>query len=159
MSKEVSNQNNLKKTYEWDKKTNPIEGYVVGYRGMCGQSQGVMEDVSEMLTVVVGCTDGFDSLKDQLREFVLESHKTNMEKVQGALNFSRNKLMERNDALEPMVMALKEETMATMRVLNTRIEELEGELTLYRTFMDSGVSNATLNSKVDVLKPKECAEA
>ncbi|MBA0683592.1 hypothetical protein Goari_025237 [Gossypium aridum] len=70
-----------------------------------------------------------------------------MEKMQGALNFSRNKLMERNNALKPMVMALKEETMATMKVLNTRIEELEGELTLYRTVMDRRVSSATLNSK------------
>ncbi|MBA0557620.1 hypothetical protein Golob_014676 [Gossypium lobatum] len=95
---------------------------------MSGQSQGVMEDVSEMLKVVVGCTDG-------------------------------NKLMERNNAFKLMVMALKEETMATIRVLNTKIEELKGELTLYRTIMDRRVSSVTLNIKVDVLKPKECAGA
>ncbi|MBA0697964.1 hypothetical protein Goari_021479 [Gossypium aridum] len=31
-----------------------------------------------------------------------------------------------------MVMALKEETMATTKALNTRIEELEGEVALCR---------------------------
>ncbi|KAH1091419.1 hypothetical protein J1N35_018676 [Gossypium stocksii] len=115
--------------------------------------------MSKMFKVVVGYTDGFNSMKDQLKEFVLESHKTNVEKVQGALNFSRNKLMERNDAPEPMVMALKEETMATTRALNTRIEELVGELTLYRAVMDGGVSRATLKRKVDIFKLKEYARA
>ncbi|MFQ6664360.1 hypothetical protein Gotur_031507 [Gossypium turneri] len=44
-----------------------------------------------------------------------------------------------------MMMALKEETMATTRALSTRIEELEGELALFRAAL----------SNEDVPKPKE----
>ncbi|KAK5842759.1 hypothetical protein PVK06_005150 [Gossypium arboreum] len=55
-----------------------------------------------------------------------------------------------------MVKALKEETMATMRVLCTRIEELKGERALCRAAMGKGVSSATLSSE-DVLKSKEFA--
>ncbi|KAK5772484.1 hypothetical protein PVK06_048773 [Gossypium arboreum] len=36
--------------------------------------------MSETLKVVVERTDGFDSIEDQLKKFVLESHKSNMEK-------------------------------------------------------------------------------
>jgi len=50
--------------------------------------------------------------------------------VQALLDFQRKKLTERNNALEAMVKALKEEIMATTLALNTRIEELEGELAL-----------------------------
>ncbi|KAG8497035.1 hypothetical protein CXB51_008263 [Gossypium anomalum] len=42
-----------------------------------------------------------------------------------------------------------------MKALSTRIEELKGELVLCRVVMGNGVSSATLNCKVDVLKPKE----
>ncbi|KAH1129217.1 hypothetical protein J1N35_000595 [Gossypium stocksii] len=44
------------------------------------------------------------------------------------LDSHKKKLTERNDALEAMMMALKEETMATTLALSIRIEELEGEL-------------------------------
>ena len=64
------------------------------------------------------------------------------------------KLTERNDALEAMIMALKEETMATTRALSTRIEELEGELALCRAVVGKGVANAALDNE-DVPKPKE----
>ncbi|MFQ6625446.1 hypothetical protein Gotur_005498 [Gossypium turneri] len=40
------------------------------------------------------------------------------------LDSQRKKLTERNNALEAMVMALKEETMATTMALSIRIEEL-----------------------------------
>ncbi|KAH1032163.1 hypothetical protein J1N35_044337 [Gossypium stocksii] len=54
------------------------------------------------------------------------------------LNSTRNKLIERNDTLKAMVMALKEETMAMMMALSTIIEELEEELALCRAVV--GVS-------------------
>ncbi|MFQ6668222.1 hypothetical protein Gotur_033952 [Gossypium turneri] len=56
----------------------------------------------------------------------------NMDKVNELFNSHRDKLSERNDALEAMMMALKEETMATTRTLSTKIEELNGELALCR---------------------------
>ncbi|MBA0673408.1 hypothetical protein Goklo_023957 [Gossypium klotzschianum] len=65
----------------------------------------------------------------------------------------RDKLLERNNALEAMMMALKEETMATTRALSTRIEELEGELALYRAAAGKGVSSVALSNE-DVPKPK-----
>ncbi|KAH1032583.1 hypothetical protein J1N35_044757 [Gossypium stocksii] len=89
-----------------------------------------MGEVSEILKVFVGRTNGFDSIEDQLKDFVLESHETNVDKVQEVLNSMRNTLTKRNDALEAMVIALKEETIATARALSTRIEELEGKLAL-----------------------------
>ncbi|MBA0608983.1 hypothetical protein Godav_021127 [Gossypium davidsonii] len=52
--------------------------------------------------------------------------------VQELLDSQRKKLTERNDALEALMKALKEETMATMMALNIRIEELKGELALCR---------------------------
>ncbi|MBA0646525.1 hypothetical protein Goklo_014483 [Gossypium klotzschianum] len=53
-----------------------------------------------------------------------------------------------------MIMALKEETMATTRALSTRIEEFEGELALCRAAVGNGVANAALSNE-DVSKPKE----
>ncbi|MBA0878863.1 hypothetical protein Goshw_020767 [Gossypium schwendimanii] len=44
--------------------------------------------------------------------------------------------------------------MATTRTLSTRIEELEGELGLYRAAMGKGVANVAFSNE-DVPKPKE----
>ncbi|MBA0878860.1 hypothetical protein Goshw_020767 [Gossypium schwendimanii] len=77
-----------------------------------------------------------------------------MDKVNELFNSHRDKLSEKNDALEVMMMALKEETMATTRTLSTRIEELEGELGLYRAAMGKGVANVAFSNE-DVPKPKE----
>ncbi|MFQ6630592.1 hypothetical protein Gotur_009813 [Gossypium turneri] len=66
--------------------------------------------------------------------------------VQELLGYQRKKLTERNDALEAMMMALKEETMATTRALSTRIEELEGELALCRVAVENRVANAALSN-------------
>ncbi|MBA0637348.1 hypothetical protein Godav_000031 [Gossypium davidsonii] len=53
-----------------------------------------------------------------------------------------------------MVKPLKEETMATMMALSTRIEELKGELALCQVAVGKGVASAALSYE-DVLKPKE----
>ncbi|MFQ6636400.1 hypothetical protein Gotur_012715 [Gossypium turneri] len=53
-----------------------------------------------------------------------------------------------------MMMALKEKTIATIRALSTKIEELEGELALCRAAMGKGVANAAFDNE-DVSKPKE----
>ncbi|MFQ6637601.1 hypothetical protein Gotur_013441 [Gossypium turneri] len=67
--------------------------------------------------------------------------------VRELLDSQRKKLTERNDALEAMMMALKEETMSTTRALSTRIEELEGELDMYRVAVGKGVSSAALSNE------------
>ncbi|MFQ6626343.1 hypothetical protein Gotur_005960 [Gossypium turneri] len=46
-----------------------------------------------------------------------------------------------------MMMALKEETMATTRALSTRIEEFEGELALCRAAVGKGVANVALSNE------------
>ncbi|MBA0701172.1 hypothetical protein Goari_027522 [Gossypium aridum] len=73
--------------------------------------------------------------------------------MQELLDSQRNKLTERNDALESMAKALKEETMATTMTLSTRIEELEGELALCRAVVGKGVASVALSNK-DVPKLK-----
>ncbi|MBA0637347.1 hypothetical protein Godav_000031 [Gossypium davidsonii] len=74
--------------------------------------------------------------------------------MQELLDSQRKKLIERNDTLEAMVKPLKEETMATMMALSTRIEELKGELALCQVAVGKGVASAALSYE-DVLKPKE----
>ncbi|MFQ6645030.1 hypothetical protein Gotur_019196 [Gossypium turneri] len=69
------------------------------------------------------------------------------DKVNELFNSHKDKLSERNDALEAMMMALKEETMAMTRALSTRIEELEGELALCRAAVGNGVANAALSNE------------
>ncbi|MBA0570909.1 hypothetical protein Golob_004509 [Gossypium lobatum] len=76
------------------------------------------------------------------------------DKVNELFNSHRDKLSEKNDALEAMVMALKEETMATMMALSTRIEELEVKLDLCRAAVGERVSSVTVNDE-DVPKLKE----
>ncbi|KAG8491146.1 hypothetical protein CXB51_014332 [Gossypium anomalum] len=73
------------------------------------------------------------------------------DKVNELFNSHRDKLSERNNALEDMVVDLKEETIATMMALSTRIEKLEGELALCQATVGKGVSSAALNNE-DVLK-------
>ncbi|MBA0608475.1 hypothetical protein Godav_020691, partial [Gossypium davidsonii] len=70
-----------------------------------------------------------------------------MDKVNELFNSHKDKVSKRNDAFEAMVMASKEETIATMIVLSTRIEELEVELTFYRAAVGEGVSSAALSYK------------
>ncbi|MBA0613773.1 hypothetical protein Godav_014141 [Gossypium davidsonii] len=74
--------------------------------------------------------------------------------VQELLDSQRKKLTERNNALEPMVKALKEETIATTMALSTRIVKLEGELALCRAALEKGVLSAAFSNE-DVPKPKE----
>ncbi|KAH1081891.1 hypothetical protein J1N35_021652 [Gossypium stocksii] len=65
----------------------------------------------------------------------------------------QDKLSDRNDVFEAMVMALKEKTIAMTMALSTRIEEFEVELVLCRATVGEGVSSTTLSNK-NVPKPK-----
>ncbi|KAK5824608.1 hypothetical protein PVK06_019389 [Gossypium arboreum] len=77
-----------------------------------------------------------------------------MDKVNELFNSHRDKLSEKKNALEAMMMALKEETMATTRALSTRIEELEVELALCRATVGERVSSATFSIE-DITKLKQ----
>ncbi|MFQ6630504.1 hypothetical protein Gotur_009118, partial [Gossypium turneri] len=110
-----------------------------------------VEDVKEALD---GVEDRIANWKEQFRDYVKMSLNYTMDKVNELFKSHRDKLSERNDALEAMMMALKEEIMATMRALSTRIEELEGELALCGAAVGNGVENTALSNE-DVPKPKE----
>ncbi|MFQ6645029.1 hypothetical protein Gotur_019196, partial [Gossypium turneri] len=116
-----------------------------------GKLEGSMEDVKEALD---GVEDRIANWKEQSRYYIKMSLNSTMDKVNELFNSHKDKLSERNDALEAMMMALKEETMAMTRALSTRIEELEGELALCRAAVGNGVANAALSNE-DVPKPKE----
>ena len=116
-----------------------------------GKLEGSMADVKEALD---GVEDRITNWEEQSRDYVKMSLDSTMDKVNELFNSHRDKLSERNDALEAMMMALKEETMATTKALSTRIEELEGELSLCQAAVGKGVANAALSNE-DVPKPKE----
>ncbi|MBA0576427.1 hypothetical protein Golob_023984, partial [Gossypium lobatum] len=78
-------------------------------------------NMKEALELVEGCTDGFDSMEDQLRDFMLDSLDANAEKMNELVESTTKKLAERDENLEDMVLAMKKE-----------IEELKGELTIYK---------------------------
>lgn len=67
-------------------------------------------------------------MREQLKEFVLESLDSNVEAKQGILNSTVNKLTIRGDALEATVTAIKEQ-----------IVELKGELTIYKAPLCNGM--------------------
>ncbi|MFQ6630594.1 hypothetical protein Gotur_009813 [Gossypium turneri] len=110
-----------------------------------------MEDAKESGNAL---GESIDDLREQSKDFVTMCLTSQRDSVQELLGYQRKKLTERNDALEAMMMALKEETMATTRALSTRIEELEGELALCRVAVENRVANAALSND-DVPKPKE----
>ncbi|MBA0620895.1 hypothetical protein Godav_006562 [Gossypium davidsonii] len=83
-----------------------------------------MGDMSETLEVVEGCIAELDTMEEKIKEVVLESLGSNMEEMLGVLNSTTDKPTMRDNALEVIVIALKEETMAMTRGLSTRIEEL-----------------------------------
>ncbi|KAK5775793.1 hypothetical protein PVK06_043734 [Gossypium arboreum] len=116
-----------------------------------GKLEGSMKDIKEAL-------DGFeghiDNWKEQSRDYVKMSLDLSMDKVNELFYSHKDKLSDRNNALEAMLMALKEETMATTLALSIRIEKLEGELALCRAAVGKGVSSAALSSEY-VPKPKE----
>ncbi|KAH1114775.1 hypothetical protein J1N35_008153 [Gossypium stocksii] len=78
-----------------------------------------------------------------------------MEEMQGALQSTSAKLIERNNALEAMVTGLNEEIEAIVMDLNTKIDELEGELVFCRVVVGKGMLGATPKRKVYVPKRKE----
>ncbi|KAG8492602.1 hypothetical protein CXB51_010048 [Gossypium anomalum] len=144
MSKEEFEQTRAKRSVLLREMLSAVEEHV-------GKLKESMEDAKELHNAL---GERIDDLGEQSRDSVTMCLTYNRDNMQELLDSQRKKLTERNDALEAMVMVLNEETMATMKVLSIRIEELDGELALCRTAMRGGVLSAVLSYK-DVPKSKE----
>ncbi|MBA0700491.1 hypothetical protein Goari_027202 [Gossypium aridum] len=118
MSKEESEQ-------RWARKS--LKEMISAVEKCVGKLNGSMEDLKEALDGVEGRIDNW---KEQSRDYAKLSLNSTMDKVNELFNSHKDKLSDRNNALEAMMLALKEETMATVMALSTRIEELERELAL-----------------------------
>ncbi|MBA0632734.1 hypothetical protein Godav_001418 [Gossypium davidsonii] len=102
-------------------------------------------EMNETLELVEGRTDRFDSMEEQLSEFMLDSLGVNTEKMNGLVNSTVKKLVERDDTLKDMVLAMKKE-----------IKELKRELTIYKATLSNGMLISRLKQQVmDVPKPEE----
>ncbi|KAK5838271.1 hypothetical protein PVK06_006999 [Gossypium arboreum] len=78
----------------------------------------------ETFKVIEGHTTKLELRKDQFKEQVLGSTDANVEEMHKDLKFTYDKLTDRNDALEAMIVAFNEK----IKVMASRIEELKGEL-------------------------------
>ncbi|MBA0636168.1 hypothetical protein Godav_005267 [Gossypium davidsonii] len=84
--------------------------------------------MKETLELVDGRTNGFDLIEEQLRDFVLDSLDANTKKMNELVESTAKKLAERDENLKDMVLAMKKE-----------IEELKGELTIYKATLSNGM--------------------
>ncbi|MBA0852100.1 hypothetical protein Goshw_001222 [Gossypium schwendimanii] len=112
-----------------------------------------MEDAKESGNTL---GESIDDFREQSRGFVTMCLISQIDSVQELLDSQRKKLTERNNDFEAMMMALKEETMATTKALSTRIEELKRELALCQAAVGKEVSSAALSNE-EVPKLKEFA--
>ncbi|KAH1030601.1 hypothetical protein J1N35_042775 [Gossypium stocksii] len=104
-------------------------------------------DVREILEEVDGHTIELKSRKDQLKEQMARLSILMWMRCKGSRNITVGELIEKNDALETMVLVLKE-----------HIEKLKGELVIYKAALGNEVLVATPKLKVDVLKLKKFNE-
>ncbi|KAK5771607.1 hypothetical protein PVK06_047832 [Gossypium arboreum] len=99
-------------------------------------------NIKKTLELVEGCTDGFDSMDEQLRHFVLDSLGANAENLNELVSSTKEKLAERDENLEEMVLAMKKE-----------IEELKRELMIYKATLSNGMLSSKLKQQaIDVPK-------
>ncbi|MBA0634377.1 hypothetical protein Godav_024997 [Gossypium davidsonii] len=84
--------------------------------------------MKETLELVKGRTDGFDSMEEQLRDFVLDFLNANAKKMNELVESITKKLAKRDENLEDMVLAMKKE-----------MEELNGELMIYKVDLSNGM--------------------
>ncbi|MBA0624779.1 hypothetical protein Godav_010069 [Gossypium davidsonii] len=63
-------------------------------------------NMKEILELVEGRTDGFDSMEEQLRDFVLHSFDANTKKMNKLVESTTKKLAERDENLEDMQQAM-----------------------------------------------------
>ncbi|KAK5812538.1 hypothetical protein PVK06_027973 [Gossypium arboreum] len=134
MKKGVEDQIELMETRGRSRKASRFRDMLSTLEGRVVNLEESMGDTRETLKEVEGRIDVLDSMKEQLRDFVLESFGSTLDK-----------LMVMDDALVVMVMTLKEEIM-----------ELKGELTIYKATLGSEMlTSGSKQCKMDVLKLKE----
>ncbi|MBA0614932.1 hypothetical protein Godav_015145 [Gossypium davidsonii] len=104
--------------------------------------------MKETFDLVEGCIDGFHSMEEQLRDFVLDSLGANAEKMNELVNSTTKKLAEKDENLEDIVLAIKKE-----------IKELKGELTIYKATLSNGMLSSRLRQQaIDVPKPEKSTD-
>lgn len=107
--------------------------------GKVAKIEGFMGDVKQTLEEVNRRTTKPELRNDKLKDQVVEALSDNMDKMQGVLNIDLGEVTERNDTLEAMVLALKEQ-----------IEELKGELNICIVSLGNRVLVVTPMPKVDI---------
>ncbi|KAK5838854.1 hypothetical protein PVK06_007598 [Gossypium arboreum] len=103
-----------------------------------------MGDVNETLEEVDGYIIELELRYDQLKEQVADALSANVVTMQWVLNTAVGELTEKINALEAMVMDLKD-----------HIKELKRELVIYKAVFGNEVSVASLKLNVHVLKLKK----
>ncbi|KAG8498201.1 hypothetical protein CXB51_006628 [Gossypium anomalum] len=145
MSKEVVDQNEPMQTRGRVRKTSHSREMLTALEDRVVNLEESVGNMKETLELVEGRTDGFDSMEEQLRDFVLDSLGANAEKLNDLVNSTTEKLAERDEYLEEMVLAMKKE-----------MEELKGELMIYKVALSNGMlSSKPKQQAMDVPKPEK----
>ncbi|KAH1038556.1 hypothetical protein J1N35_040299 [Gossypium stocksii] len=145
MSKKVIDQNEPMQTRRRARKASRLRNMLTALENRVVNLEETIGNMKETLELVEGCTDGFDSIEKQLRDFVLDSLGANAENMNELVDSTTEKLAERDENLEDMVLAMK-----------NKIEELRGELTIYKAALSNGMLSSRPKQQVmDVLKLKK----
>ncbi|KAH1096345.1 hypothetical protein J1N35_013266 [Gossypium stocksii] len=145
MSKEVVDQNEPVQTRGRAGKASRSRDMLTALENRVVNLEESVGNIKETLELIEGRADGFDAMEEQLRDFVLDSLGATSEKMYGLVNSATEKLEERDDALEGMMVAMKKE-----------IEELKGELTIYKVALSNGMlSSRPKQQAMDVPKPEK----
>ncbi|KAK8314289.1 hypothetical protein V6Z12_D01G162200 [Gossypium hirsutum] len=145
MSKEVVGQSEPMETRGRARKSSRSREMLTALENRVVNLEESVGNMKETLEIVEGRTDGFDSMEEQVRDFVLDSLDANREKITELLESTEVKLAERDEALEDMVLAMKKE-----------MEELKGELMIYKADLSNGVlSSRPKQQAMDVPKPEK----
>ncbi|MBA0615352.1 hypothetical protein Godav_015502 [Gossypium davidsonii] len=128
MSKEVVGQSEPMETREKARKASRSRDMLTALENGVVNLEESVRNMKETLELVEGRMDGFDSMEEQLKGFVLDSLDANAEKMNELVESTAKKLAEKDENLEDMVLAMKKE-----------IEELKGELTIYKAALSNGM--------------------
>ncbi|MBA0638272.1 hypothetical protein Godav_029987 [Gossypium davidsonii] len=104
MLKEVVDQNAPIQTRGRSKKASRLRDMLIALINQVGNLEESIGNMKETLELVEGCTDGFDSMEEQLREFVLDSLGANAKKMNGLVKSTAEKLVERDDTLKDILL-------------------------------------------------------
>ncbi|MBA0852173.1 hypothetical protein Goshw_002025 [Gossypium schwendimanii] len=134
MTKGGDEQNVLMETRGRFRTKNISMDMLSGLEGRVTNLEESMGGVKETLEVVEGYIDELDSMRVQLRDYVVEALSSDWDVMREILNTviddQAEKLTEKNDALEAMVTNLEEQIM-----------ELKGEVIIYIVALGNGLAS------------------